>query len=63
MKMIPYGESEIVIEGDNCFCEVPMWDGGDTRYRTVERRLVMTKDAFIKCYKAWILAGDQTNDK
>ncbi len=50
--MIPCGEPEIVIEDDKCYCDTPMYAGNDMH--CTERRLVMTKEAFIQCYNAWI---------
>ena len=54
--MVPCGDQKIVIDGDNCFCDTPMWDGreGGVSCHYVERRLVMTKEVFIQCYNAWI---------
>ena len=60
--MIPIGDPKIVVEGDNCFCEIEVYvgDSNDNSgfVHTVERQLVMTKEVFQQCYKAWIV-GDQ----
>ena len=61
--MIPIGDPKIVVDGDNCFCETEVYVGNskgnsDFVVHTVERRLVMTKEVFQQCYKAWIV-GDQ----
>ena len=43
---------KITIDGDNCYVDIHMY--GDT----YERKLVMTKEAFIECYNKWIVGED-----
>lgn len=57
--MIYTGDSKIVIEDDKCYCETPVCVAGyvEEKDGVCERRLVMTKEAFVKCYNAWIKEG------
>lgn len=48
---------QIVIDGDNCYVDTHMF--GDT----YERRLVMTKEIFLDCYKRWVLGEEEDKDE
>ena len=42
---------QIVVEGDYCFLEKPILSVDDM----YSKELIMTKEAFIECFKKWIL--------
>ena len=49
------------IEGDYCYVDVPIEreDGACVGYRS---KMIMTKKAFQKCYKEWILEDKEQTD-
>ena len=52
--MLQINDPVVVIEGDNCYSETVNWISEDGKTYSLEKRLVMTKEVFIKCYKNWI---------
>ena len=47
---------QIVVEGDYCFLEKPILSVDNDMF---SRELIMTKEAFIECYRKWILEGQK----
>lgn len=61
-------KQRIVIEGDCCFSETPVDLSQIPGHCSYSRKLVMTKEVFIECYKKWILEESEStigsdNDK
>ena len=46
-------------DGDKLYYERPLPEYGDT---ICERRLVMTKEIFLTCYKKWVLGEEEGNN-
>ena len=57
----------IVFENDKCYVDTPVYPLNDYCYplndycANYQRRLIMTKEAFVECYNRWI-KGEDEND-